>query len=217
MYLSDREMENAIKCGRLIVDPPTNIGPTSIDLHLDKVEQAKVWDIQKYRNHNKDHGQEHSEIRISKYNYATMSQLYHAPVSTDTNADARVFRRDKQIIVRPQGFLLWQTKEVVGTPKDEADLILFIDGKSTRTARTGVLVHFTAPTIHAGWSGQVTLEIGNFGPFDIVLQEDDVIAQITVATVSSIPKVSMEKSGSTTIGQRNVGGDPGPIKAAGPV
>jgi dCTP deaminase len=118
----------------------------------------------------------------------------------------KVFRRDRQIIIRPLGFVLWQTKEVVGTPKDDADLILFIDGKSTRTARTGVLVHLTAPTIHAGWAGQVTLEIANIGPFDIVLQEDDVIAQVTVATISSIPKVSMEKSGSTTLGQRGVGG-----------
>lgn len=67
-------------------------------------------------------------------------------------------------------------------------------------------LHCTAPTIHAEWAGQVTLEIANVGPFDIVLQEDDIIAQITVATISSIPKVSMEKFGSTTIGQKHVGG-----------
>ncbi len=205
MYLSDREMEYAIQCGRLIVDPPTKIGPTSIDLHLDKVEQAKVWDIDKYRKHNEQHGLPPTEIRISSYHYGTMSSLYHSPVLPD-GPDQKVFRKDRQIVIRPTGFVLWQTKEVVGTPKDEADLILFIDGKSTRTARTGVLVHFTAPTIHAGWAGQVTLEIANFGPFDIVLQEDDVIAQITVATISSIPKISMEKAGSTTLGQRGVGG-----------
>ncbi len=205
MYLSDREMAHAIKCGRLIVDPSTQIGPTSIDLHLDRVEQAKVWDIAGYREHNRLHGNPLSEIRIGSYHYGTMSKLYHAPVPVD-GAGVKVFRRDRQIIIRPTGLLLWQTKEVVGTPTDEADLILFIDGKSTRTARTGVLVHFTAPTIHAGWHGQVTLEIANFGPFDIVLQEDDVIAQITVATVSSIPKVSMEKAGSATFGQRGVGG-----------
>jgi dCTP deaminase len=205
MYLSDREMAYAIRCGRLIVEPPTKIGPTSIDLHLDKVEQARVWNMDEYRKHNEAHGHPPTEIRISSYHYGTMSRLYHMPVPPD-GQDRKVFRRDRQIVVRPMGFVLWQTKEVVGTPKDEADLILFIDGKSTRTARTGVLVHFCAPTIHAGWAGQVTLEIGNLGPFDIVLQEDDVIAQITVATVSSIPKISMERAGSTTLGQRSVGG-----------
>jgi deoxycytidine triphosphate deaminase len=126
MYLSDREMEYAIKCGRLIVDPPTKIGATSIDLHLDKVEQARIWDIDKYRDHNIKHGLPDTEIRISNYHYGTMSKLYHAPVPPD-GKDVKVFRRDRQIVIRPFGFMLWQTKEVVGTPKDEADLMLFID------------------------------------------------------------------------------------------
>lgn len=33
---------------------------------------------------------------------------------------------------------------------------LVIEGKSSR-ARLGLLVHFTAPTTHAGWAGQITL------------------------------------------------------------
>lgn len=206
MYLSDREMEYAIKCGRLIVDPPTQIGPTSIDLHLDSVEQAKIWDIAKLRAHNKTHGLPLTELRISKIEYGNMSKLYQAPPPTKDASDVKVWRRDRQIILKPLGFVLWQTKETVGTPKDEADLILFIDGKSTRTARTGLVVHLTAPTIHAGWAGQVTLEMANLGPFDIVLEEGDSIAQITVAEISSIPRVTMEKSGSTTLGQTNVGG-----------
>jgi dCTP deaminase len=56
----------------------------------------------------------------------------------------------------------------VGTPEENADLICFIDGKSTR-ARTGLVIHLTAPTIHAGWSGKVTLEIVNLGPFHIIM------------------------------------------------
>jgi dCTP deaminase len=100
---------------------------------------------------------------------------------------------------------LWQTKEKVGTPEIGAGLICFIDGKSTR-ARTGILVHLTAPTIHASWSGQVTLEIANVGPFDLVLEEGDVIAQITVASVTSIPDETMKEAGSVTFGQSQVGG-----------
>ena len=37
----------------------------------------------------------------------------------------------------------------------------------------GLLVHMTAPTIHAGWWGQITLEICNLGPFTLALQEGD--------------------------------------------
>jgi dCTP deaminase len=138
---------------------------------------------------------------VAQINYGNLSRLYHVPPPADGDADTKVVRRGRQIIVRPGGFVLWQTKETIGTPKDEADRMCFIDGKSTR-ARTGLVVHLTAPTIHAGWSGQVTLEIANLGPIHIVLEEDDVIAQITVAQISSIPKVSMELSGSVTFGQQ---------------
>ncbi len=37
-------------CGKLIVDPkPVKIDSTSIDLHLDSTDQAKVWDIDAFR------------------------------------------------------------------------------------------------------------------------------------------------------------------------
>lgn len=203
MYLSDREMLYAIQCGRLIVDPPTQIGPTSIDLHLDEVEQAKVWDMTRLAEHNRDHGLPERELRIGQCNYGRMSQQYH--VSPPENADAPVFRRARQVIVKPLGFVLWQTKEDVGTPEQEADLICFINGKSTR-ARTGLVVHLAAPTIHTTWCGKVTLEMVNLGPLDIVLQEDDVVAQLTVAQVTSIPKTNMVQAGSVTFGQSTVGG-----------
>jgi dCTP deaminase len=99
------------------------------------------------------------------------------------------------VIVRPNGFLLWQTKEKVGTPHD-AKLISFVNGKSSR-ARAGIVVHLTAPTIHSTWVGKITLEIANVGPFDLVLQEDDVIAQLTVAKITSIPDRSMAVTSAT--------------------
>lgn len=63
----------------------------------------------------------------------------------------------------------------------------------------------TAPTIHAGWWGQVTLEIANLGPFTLALQECDAIAQIVVATISS-PPLKTKRTQSIAIGQRNVAG-----------
>jgi hypothetical protein len=64
----------------------------------------------------------------------------------------------------------------------------------------------TAPTIHAAWGAwNITLEIGNLGPFYLVLNEDDSIAQIVVAQISSIPAKSMSETGSVTTGQRDVG------------
>jgi dCTP deaminase len=207
MYLSDRDLRWAIECGKLIVDPkPDKIDSTSIDLHLDSIDQAKVWDIGTFRNDKGIDGHEPMELRIGRFEYSKFAPKYLKPPTGNT--EDLVFRRGNQIIIKPQGFLLWQTKERVGTPEEGANLICFIDGKSTR-ARTGLLVHLTAPTIHASWSGKVTLEIANLGPFHFVLEEGDVIAQITVAMISSIPAENMKRSGSVTYRQVEVTGSAG--------
>lgn len=207
MFLSDREMAEAIANGQLIIKPPTEIGPTSIDLHLDDINQAKIWDTEKLARWNTDHGLTPRELRIGQCNYGRMSKEYHVspPDSREaTDADLVVIRGE-QLIVKPHGFVLWQTKEVVGTPEHNADLICFVNGKSTR-ARTGLVVHLTAPTIHTGWYGRITLEMTNLGPLDIVLEADDVVAQVTVAQVTSTPIAKMTEVGSSTFAQSSVAG-----------
>jgi dCTP deaminase len=202
MYLSDRDLEWAIECGRLIVSPrPRKIEATSIDLHLDSVEKARIWNIEQYASDNQDAGHEPRELRTGHINFVNFSKKYLVPVPADETQP--VFRRHNQIVIRPGGFLLWQTLENVGTPEENADLIAFVDGKSTR-ARTGLVIHLTAPTIHAGWSGKITLEIANLGPFDLKMQEyEDVVAQLTVSTITSPPVEKMKSH--VTYKQMDVG------------
>lgn len=206
MYLSDRDIRWAIATGSLIVPPDSKVDPTSVDLRLDNVEQAKVWDVAKYTSDVARGGLNQPELRLGKFRYVDFAAQYLvSPPDKRSANQANVYRDGSQIFVKPQGFLLWQTKERIGTPEQNPQFICFVDGKSTR-ARTGILVHFTAPTIHAGWSGQVVLEIANLGPFTFVLEEDDVIAQLTVATISSVPEKSHQQAGSSTIGQTDPGG-----------
>jgi deoxycytidine triphosphate deaminase len=210
MYLSDRDIRWAIATGALILPKESKVDPTSVDLRLDAVEQAKVWDIAKYETELRKNGTTAPELRLGTFKYVDFAADYlvsppTAPAAKPVSSDVKVYRDGNRILVRPGGFLLWQTKEKIGTPETNPSLICFIDGKSTR-ARTGILVHFTAPTIHAGWSGQVVLEIANLGPFVFVLQEDDVIAQLTVAKISSSPEASHRQAGSSTHGQTDPGG-----------
>jgi dCTP deaminase len=203
MYLSDRDLEWAIRCGRLIIKPePKEIDATSISLHLDSVDEARIWDIDHYQSDCRINGNQLLELRASNIAYGDFAKRYQVPVPRDETKD--VFRRDKEVIVKPGGFLLWQTYEVVGTPEENAELICFINGKSTR-ARTGLVIHLTAPTIHAGWLGKVTLEIANLGPFHIRMREyEDSIAQITVSRITSSPVGGMRNS--ATFGQTGVHG-----------
>jgi deoxycytidine triphosphate deaminase len=119
--------------------------------------------------------------------------MYLTSLPTDENQ--LVFIRGTEVVVKPGGFLLWQTRVTIGTPQSRADLICFVEGTST-PARTGIVVHMTTPTIQSIWEGNATLEIANLGGLTFVLEEGDVIAQLTVATISSPPAESM-KSGVT--------------------
>jgi dCTP deaminase len=207
MYLSDRDLKFAVETGQLIVDPaPIEFDTTSIDLHLDNVNEAKVWNVEEFKRRQANSGND-AWLRVGKYKFRTFSQEFYQSVPEDSSPSSSVYRNGDRVILRPGGFLLWQTREAVGTPEIDPRLICFINGKSS-SARSGLLVHMTAPTIHAGWWGQITLEIANLGPFDLCLAEGDAISQIVVATISS-PPTKRKKEG-IAIGQREVGGNAQP-------
>ena len=209
MYLSDIDLKEAVQCGALIVKPlpEDEIGPTSIDLHLGPIKEAQIWDVEKLTEDNKERGLSPRELSIARMTYATISRQYliEPPREADIDAKDLVFRRENAIILRPYGFVVWQTKEVAGTPIENPKYICFIDGKSTRS-RTGLIVHLTAPTIHAGWSGNITLEMTNCGPLDLVLHVGDAIAQLTVARITQRPELDVKLYESATHGQTSVHG-----------
>jgi deoxycytidine triphosphate deaminase len=191
------------------------VDPSSIDLRLDHVDEAKIWDIDAYKRHVGVSGDDEPVLHVGslRYKFGDISrQFLISPPDHKPSSAQPVYRKGDEIFIRPNGFLLWQTKEIIGTPKQDPRFICFIDGKSTR-ARTGLLVHLTAPTIHAGWEGNVTLEIANLGPFTFGLRENDVIAQLTVATISSTPSKSHREAGSSSLGQAHVGGTGAPDQA----
>lgn len=203
MYLSDHDLEDAVRAGRLIVKPPpATYDTTSIDLHLDTIATAMVWNAAEFESDQNIAGVEIPVLGM-KFQHKQFAKKYHQSVPTDKSQ--RVYRDGDSVVLKPLGFFLWQTAEVVGTPEDNPEFICFIDGKSTK-ARTGLLVHMTAPTIHAGWWGNVTLEICNLGPFNLCLRPGDEIAQIVVARLTSPPSKRKHAKG-ISVGQSGVGGE----------
>ena len=62
-----------------------------------------------------------------------------------------------------------------------------IEGRSSY-ARCGLIIHFTAPTIHAGFDGiTIALELKNLGDYPITLYPGDEVAQLIVERVSGMP------------------------------
>lgn len=85
--------------------------------------------------------------------------------------------------LKPHTFVLGITHEWVELPTEKTPVLAArIEGKSSR-ARCGLLVHFTAPTVHAGWRGNLTLEMINLGPCTFMLRPQMPIAQLILEPV----------------------------------
>ena len=76
----------------------------------------------------------------------------------------------------PNDFVLAWTAETVYLPVTSR-FAARVEGKSG-LARLGLVVHLTAPTIHAGYKGQIQLEMINFGPNEIILDVGMPICQL---------------------------------------
>jgi dCTP deaminase len=90
-------------------------------------------------------------------------------------------------VLSPNKLILARTLEVVYFPlNDKLCYSARVEGKSS-LARCGLLIHFTAPTIHAGFQGSITLEIMNFGNLKILLTPGMKICQLIIEEVKGIP------------------------------
>lgn len=207
MYLSDDDLKEAIENGSLIFEPkPKKIDPTSIDVHLGDIDSVKVWDSVQMRKDGRIYGNPEMAVHLGSFDSQTFSTKYLIPPRDyKAERDDLVMRHGSEIVLRPNGFLLWMTKETIGTPNEGSELICFVDGKSTR-ARTGIVVHMTAPTIHGGWNGPVALEIKNLGELTFRLSPGDAIAQITVARLTKPPTLTHVAAGSVTYQQKDATG-----------
>lgn len=96
---------------------------------------------------------------------------------------------EKEYILLPQRFILGQTEEKIELslqPSGGPVLAARVEGKSS-LARCGLIVHFTAPTIHAGFHGNIALEIINLGAFPIALFPGMKICQLLFEEVLGKP------------------------------
>jgi dCTP deaminase len=88
----------------------------------------------------------------------------------------------------PNTFILGQTLERVHLPIRESRpcYAARIEGRSS-FARVGLLVHFTAPTIHAGFQGTIALEMINLAEYPISLFPEMEICQLIIENVEPMP------------------------------
>jgi dCTP deaminase len=147
------------------------------------------------------------ELLLPKEHQAPIDLRFTKTVDFYTKLTMRSF-----FVIRSGKSVLGSTQEVITCP---TDIAIRVEGKSS-LARLFLLPHVAAGWIDPGFTGQITLEIVNLGPFDIILYPGMPIAQMNFTRMSTIvgtPYGSL-KLGShyqgqmgptTSVGERNKG------------
>jgi dCTP deaminase len=175
MLLSDRDIADQVKNGRVVLDPfdESMIQPSSIDVRLDRYFRV-------FENHRYPHIDPAEE-------QPDLTRLVEP-------------KGDEPFILHPGEFVLASTYEAVTLPDDVAARL---EGKSS-LGRLGLLTHSTAGFIDPGFTGHVTLELSNVATLPIKLWPGMKIGQLCFFRLSSPAEhpYGSAKHGSRYQGQR---------------
>nr|WP_250152587.1 dCTP deaminase [Ancylobacter radicis] len=183
--MTDRDITDALAAGTLCIDPPPPAdfyAPNGVDLRLDS--------------------------RLTLYREPAPDE---DPV-IDPAGPGYTFREAitgmaDDIEIGEEGFVLDPGRLVLGWTLERVDfgagarLAARVEGKSS-LARIGLIVHLTAPTIHAGSTGRIQLEIINLGPRPIRLRAGMKVCQLILEQTLGIPQ---RRYGGQFAGQRAAG------------
>lgn len=155
MILTDREIQLALENRQIAITPEPGeeaFSSTSLDLTLD--DPGDVW----------------RDLPGQPIRPAAQGYKYHHLAGRKEAVSLAGYT------LRPNTLVLAWTRETVSLP-GSSRLAARVEGKSS-LARLGLGIHITAPTIHAGFTGQIQLEMCNFGPNEIILDVGMPICQL---------------------------------------
>lgn len=176
MILSNTEVHRALDEERLRIDPEPS--PRSPGGRSDCPYQTSAIDLRL--------GSEISYYRDGLPLDINLKRGGFAELFGPNSHSVRI-TENQPFVLRPNLFVIGKTLESVELPLGvEPCLAARVEGRSSY-ARCGLLVHFTAPTIHAGFRGTITLELLNLGPCSISLYPGSPICQLIVEEVHGQP------------------------------
>lgn len=171
MILCDHHIETFLKERRLLIEPspdPDQYAASSLDLRVG--DDFQVWKPSLAAQGGKYH------IDLDRIDLLDIDDLMDPLPSTSEGL----------VVIPPGRLILVRTLEYVHLPP-EGRLAARVEGRS-KQARLGLMAHVTAPTIHAGFSGKITLEIFNHGPFWLEVRPNHSrLCQLIFEEVSDVP------------------------------
>lgn len=165
MFLSDNDIERAVKSGEIVLKPfdPKRLQPVSYDILLGNkfvVNDEHVSHV----------------IDPSKKVFAKTREIH--------------IKDGGEFVMHPGVSVLGASKEFFGS-----DYYLIQVGGKSSLARVGLMIHNTAGIINPGHFLHITFEISNQSNIPIILRPGMEVAQLTFSMISSPPKQSYKKIG----------------------
>lgn len=194
MILSDRDIKKAIREGRIVIDPsPTEEQYTTSALDLmfgDEIRELKT--VRELEAEEPSGVERPIIVDLATVNIRDLLHKYSTPVAKEPEGS---------FIIPPHKFVLGITRERVELPR-KSKIAARVEGRST-IARLGLVVHLTAPTIHAGFAGNIVLEMYNFGNYPLRLMPGKLaICQLIFERLQTIPMgpIRTRHQGQSSIG-----------------
>jgi dCTP deaminase len=150
VIFSDRTIKEALKAGRILIDPfdESFVQPSSVDLRVDRFFRV-------FENH-----------RYPQIDPKQLQDDLTTLVETSEN---------EPFILHPGEFVLGSTLERVRLGND---VVARLEGKSS-LGRLGLLIHSTAGFVDPGFDGYLTLELSNVAKLPIAIYPGMKIGQIS--------------------------------------
>lgn len=170
MILTDREIRIAIHEKQIIIDPVPEVAAfssTSVDLAL----ASKVLVFK-----GSTTGGGAIDPGSRDYDYRELANQ----IMDEADLDQQPFNLNRGNLL-----LAWTHERV--DLRILSRLAARVEGKSS-LARIGLGIHITAPTIHAGFAGNIQLEVINHGPLPIRLRSGMKICQLIFETTLGVPE-----------------------------
>lgn len=155
VVLSDKDIKEYIKSGKLVINGEIKIDPCSVDLRLGNLFRIFISTEITHIDTKNGVDEKHMEV---------------------------VEKKDEEpFVIHPRELVLATTKESVKLPND---LVATLDGRSS-LGRLGVVVHSTANSFDPGFEGFPTLEISNISKVPVMLWPGSRICRLTFTKLSS--------------------------------
>jgi dCTP deaminase len=177
MILSNQGIKKALRDGEIQIDPPPEedqYTTSAVDFVIGS--DFRCWDESRFVAGLK------LVLNLAEQNFQITAAAY---------LKTRPLEADGTFIFPPY---TRESIHVLGITRERVHLKLGskvaarVEGRSS-LARLGLLVHLTAPTIHAGFAGNITLEMINHGPFYLqVVPNKTRICQLIFERLESSPE-----------------------------